>query len=139
MMVSRHIVFSIPPSLAVYFITRSLLDVSLFLSGAVLMDFDHYLDYVIKKRGLGLRKAYRYNLEQMKINLNGLNQSPVLNYFHTIEFFVIISVMTLVFPLFKWLLPGMLFHIALDLTEIFRKYDPKIRTFSIIRSLRHRR
>lgn len=137
MMVSRHIAFSLPP-LAGAYLLGGLPGGALFFAGAVLIDFDHYLDYVLKEKRLGLADAYRYNIEINERALKRLNPEPIMNYFHTVEFFALVFLAALFLPPLRWLFAGMAFHITLDVVEILRKFDPGVRSFSIVGSMRRR-
>lgn len=132
MLVSRHITFSLLPSAAVYLVTSSIPDVAFFLTGAVLIDFDHYLDYVHRTKKLSPVEAYRYNVELLLKRLKRLDTEPSLHYFHTVESLIIMLALSVLFPPVKWILPGVLFHVGLDLYGIARSDDLNTRSHSIL-------
>ncbi len=137
-MVSRHIGFSLLPAAGIFILTEKATATALFLAGAVLIDFDHYLDYVIKEKRLSPREAYKYNIRINEMALRRQIKGPLLNYFHTAEFFAFMLAASVFYTPLGWVFAGMVFHISLDVYEILMKFDPRVRSFSVIWSMRHR-
>ena len=88
----------------------------IFLS-SFLFDFDHYIFYVFKRKNFNPFKCLNFYKElddkyNRKIYL-GI-QKYSLCFFHTIEFLFFIFAISLFYPIFKYILIGLLFHISLD-------------------------
>ncbi|MDP7506794.1 MAG: hypothetical protein QF362_05140 [Candidatus Woesearchaeota archaeon] len=79
--------------------------------GGFLIDFDHYLYYIIKFRSLNLKKASKYFLKP------GLKD--VLVIFHTFEFMIVFTLFCLYFNLYL-LLTGYLIHNILDYIYLYK-------------------
>ncbi len=100
------------------------------LVGGFLIDTDHYIDYAIRKKDFSLRNAYRYFDNRHKPNTNP--EKDLLHIFHTIEFFLLIIILSLFFQFIFITLIGMVFHELLDLVEFTRKKLWDFRAISAI-------
>ena len=102
-----------------------------------LIDFDHYIVYVKRKKEVSLRKSYIY-FKNLKTTIqnhlkNRINIKTPLVIFHTFEFLILTFILALFFEVFLFLLVGMLFHSLLDIIDIqhnFKTLSP--RPFSLI-------
>ncbi len=101
----------------------------IFFSGW-LVDSDHYLECVVRKKSLSLKKAYNYYLEKDKNDKILLRQGKKpkfvlhLHVFHTIEAFLLILLFSIYFDFFKFVLIGFVFHQLLDVVYFFyQKYQ----------------
>lgn len=102
-----------------------------------LIDIDHYLVYVIRKKAINPRKAHSYFYsihKNLKPMLNkGVKVKAPLVFIHTIEFLVFTFVLALFYPLFLFILAGILFHSLLDVIDMFMVFGTVYpRSFSII-------
>ena len=92
--------------------------VVLIFLAAVFIDFDHYLIYAYHKKRLGLKGAFRYYEELGRREARWIRektgQKSHLHVFHTIEFHLLILILAWYFPIFYYLLIGMVFHSLLD-------------------------
>ena len=108
-----------------------------FFAASVLIDFDHYLDYVYRNRlsDFSVRRMFRFVAALDK----RAKESPtvLLSVFHTIEFLLLVyAVAVLVGAPSMWaLLWGMLFHIALDVVDLLRNRTPFVRAYSLFECL----
>ncbi len=89
----------------------------IFLAAAVLIDFDHYIIYVAKKKDVNLKRGYTFlkKLEekQRKPNFNN-RYTFFLCIFHTYEFLLVIFVLSFIYnPLFA-VFTGFIFHLMID-------------------------
>jgi hypothetical protein len=99
--------------------TFTFLQLSIILIAAVFIDTDHWLVYVVKKKDFSVIKAYKW-----MISLEKLKKKPTfLCIFHTIEFFIIIFLLSLKFEIFKFILLGMAFHMLLDLIAALKEKE----------------
>jgi len=136
MLISKHIVisgifvllFSILVNLPI------LISLVIFLS-SVLIDFDHYLFFVWRKRDISLRNAYKYYIEAPK----GKEGKPGMMIFHTAEFFIFVLFLSFANTLFLFVLMGMVIHIIIDIFGMILDEDQRIFSFTLymIRSLVH--
>ncbi len=102
-----------------------------FLSG-VLIDVDHYLFYVKRKKNISLKKAYYYCRDTLF--------HDVLHIFHVIEFWLLILILSFFYKIFLFISIGIIFHLYLDVIHLY--YHPEkinARTFSIITWILRRR
>ncbi len=128
-----HIIISAIFSFLALFFYNDYLFWALFFLSAVLIDFDHYLYYVYKKRDLSLPRAYEYHKYILEIELDKGGQKEILMIFHTIEFFIVLLILSILFSFLWPIFFGCLFHEAIDLgygtTQKDKKYK---RAFSLI-------
>ena len=109
----------------------------LFAVGGVLIDVDHYLLYIERRRSLSVPGMFRYFRELQPI------QSTIpyigLCIFHTIDFFILLGLLAIWYPCFWYLLAGCLFHFCIDLFDLRRKGILTIRAFFLVEHLIRRR
>jgi hypothetical protein len=132
MYVKYHVFYGLIFSALVYFIFPqiNLFGALIIFSSSILIDFDHYLIYVFRKKDLSIKKAYWYcrYLGDKYRNLPKKTAEKVhtpLAWFHSIEALIIINLISLIFPIFWFVFIGMVFHIATD------------RSYAIYRSFKH--
>ncbi len=136
MLVSRHIVTGILFVIAFTVISNLhiLLAIIIFLS-SVLIDFDHYLFYVWRKKDISLKNAYKYYRELP----SGRSGKPGIMIFHTAEFFIFVLFISFVFPIFIFVLFGMILHLAVDILGMRLNGDKRVFSFTtyIVKSTLH--
>ena len=112
-------------------------EILLFAVGGVLIDVDHYLLYIQRRRNFSVAGMFRFFRELQPI------QSSIpyvgLCIFHTIDFFILIGVLAIFYPIFFPLLLGLLYHFCIDLFDLNRKCMLSIRPFFLIEHLIRRR
>lgn len=112
-------------------------DLAAFAAGAVLIDVDHYLLYMQRRRSLSVRGMFRYFEElqpiQEKIPYIGLCA------FHTIDFYLLLAVLSRFYPILYSVLCGCLYHFVFDLIHLRRKNVLFIRSYFLIEHLIRRR
>ena len=112
-------------------------ELGLFAVGGVLIDVDHYLLYIQRRRSLSVPGMFRYFRELQPI------QSTIpyigLCIFHTIDFFILLGLLAIWYPCFWYLLAGCLFHFCIDLFDLRRKGILTIRAFFLVEHLIRRR
>ncbi len=113
-----------------YLFNISILHSLIFFLASVFIDIDHYFLFVIRKNNFSLKKSYMWN-----VNLLEKHHKSTLHIFHTIEFLILIFLLSLLNSLFLFILVGLLFHSVFDLIEI--TYDQKfgVREHFLIRYL----
>jgi hypothetical protein len=93
------------------------------IAGGYLVDFDHYVLYVIRTRDWNLGRAINYYRKR-----RFLIKRPVLHIFHTIEAFIVLAALSLYWTFFLVVLFGYLLHMLLDLIDAARckKWDDRV-------------
>jgi hypothetical protein len=102
--------------------------VVVFLAATVLIDFDHYLIYIVKRNNLALKKVYIFfkKLEKRQQNPNFKGKYLFfLSIFHTYEFILIIFLFTFFNRFASLILLGLLFHLSLDIISTKISYSNK--------------
>jgi len=79
------------------------------LATTVLIDIDHYLLYVFRKKDFSLRKSFYYFFN------NEFGENRILCIFHTAEFWTILLIASFFYSTFFYVLLGVTFHFFLDL------------------------
>lgn len=113
--------------------------VLIFLS-SFLIDFDHYMYYVFKKKDINPFKSTSWFMKNHK---NGVikkfekknSKNKVKAYFcafHTVELLLLIFIFALFIKPFLFILLGMLFHSLLDVIDLTIRKDIHLREFSTI-------
>lgn len=100
----------------------------IFLS-SVLIDFDHYLYYIIKKKDFSLRNAYRWFIQNREIWLalsrkEKENMKHGIIIFHGIECWILLALLVFVHKIFLFVLIGVLIHMILDFIDLYRYNVP---------------
>src|SRR3989344_4483713 len=101
----------------------------IFLS-SVLIDFDHYLYYALKKKDLNLNHSYNWFIEKdkqfRKMPIEKREKYKRVNFvFHGIEFIIILALLIYVHVIFVYILVGILFHLILDFIDLERRKEKK--------------
>jgi len=90
----------------------------IFLS-SFLIDFDHYMIYVIKTKNFSLNKAFDYHITEGKMALKekakGIRKKGHFHVFHTLEFLILVYILSFLWYPFIFILIGMIFHSLLDI------------------------
>lgn len=88
----------------------------IFLS-AFLIDVDHWFVFVFKKKSLSISKSYKWFIALLKLK----NPPTFLCIFHTVEFFILIALLSLYSVFFQLVLIGMGFHVILDILDSIKE------------------
>ena len=125
MLPKTHAILAAIFSLLIYFIFHLyLFSVVLIFLASVFIDFDHYLWYFYRKKSLNLKDAYFWFKEKrqkwLKLSKKGREDyKRVYLVFHSIEFWIILGLLSFINQIFLFILIGVLFHMILDYIEIF--------------------
>ncbi len=110
--------------------------VSLILVSGILIDIDHYFWYIYKYKNFSLLKCYRYFIATM--NKDRLFENlGALVIFHTIEFLLVMMLLSLYNKLALIFTIGLLSHYLLDLIWYFNVPKRIIASTSIISWIIH--
>jgi hypothetical protein len=108
----------------------------LILASSVLIDVDHYLYYVYKKRDLSLKNAHNWFIRRLKkfllLSREKRNKFYTGIFFlHGVEVLIILFFLSFILKYFLYILIGFAFHIILDL--VFQTiYIDRIHKVSVI-------
>lgn len=121
MLPKSHALFGFLFAYIVYWLTSiTIFQAIMIFLASVLIDFDHYLYYIIIKKRISLKSAYNW----FKIRRDKLLQlsykerrkhKQVILIFHGIEPLIILFLLSQFFPLLDYIAVGFIFHIILDL------------------------
>jgi hypothetical protein len=109
MLPKTHLIFGAIFSVLVYFFfSITFFQASLIFLSSFLIDIDHYLLYICRKKDFSLKNAYLWhkNIE--------VPHKPFLHIFHTIELILLIGIFSFIFQSFLFVLIGILFHSIFD-------------------------
>jgi len=129
MLPSKHFIFGIIFALILLFIFPQIGFTGFFIiiASTILIDIDHYIYYIYKKRSLNLFEAYQEVIQNgIKFNKMSKTQKEEIYFeiciFHGVEaiIFLFILFIYLNSPFYLFILTGFVFHQILDLTEIIK-------------------
>jgi hypothetical protein len=96
--------------------------ISVMFLSTFLIDFDHYMNAVLKTRRLGLFSAFEYYKILIKRGhaerKKGIFKKGDFHIFHTIEFHALVLLAGFVHPVFFYVFAGMAFHSLVDLISL---------------------
>jgi hypothetical protein len=143
---SQHIIASVIFILMIFFLfpNVSLLNLFIILTSAVLIDVDHYLFYWIGKKDPSLRNAYHWFLERGEY-FKKLSKERKKKYhvaimpLHSLEFLIILILLSILHKIFFFIFIGSAFHIILDLIYELSVGKKAIYKVSLIYTLLNKR
>lgn len=106
-----HFVFSLIPAILLY--NSFGWKVGFILAGGVLIDIDHFIWYVCKYRKYSLNDCYYHYIDSHETNFK--NIIGILLIFHTIEFLLLMIVVSFFSQIALLFTIGLLVHYLLDL------------------------
>ena len=113
-------------------------ETAIFCAGSILIDVDHQIFYFVRTGRFDIPGMFRYFRESVDEHLGAIPYLGVC-IFHTAEFFLSVAILSAFFPPLRYLLAGMIFHLALDIYDLVRLKIPFIRAYSLIEHLIRRR
>jgi hypothetical protein len=141
MLPSRHIIYGFLFSILIGLLFNfNIFQIALIFLSSFLIDFDHYLWYVSKKRDFNPIDSIKWFKKKREdwINLpiaKRKNYRGGIYLFHGIEFCTLIFFLGFFNNIFFFILIGILFHMTLDLLELLYLRKPLYPKLSIIYSL----
>lgn len=136
MLPKYHIISGILLSLALYFLHNlTYLQAFIVFLAAFLIDIDHYLIYVIKKKDFSIRNSMNFfywkSKEWLKMSVKERKKyKRSIFIFHGIEFWVILFFLYFYVPEILFIAYGFALHMILDYIDLFIKREPLIVKFS---------
>jgi len=124
MLPQKHILLGLIFAIVIFFLFPSvgILNASIIFLSSFLIDVDHYIYYVFKKKNLNLFKAYhwfKHNTRRCKTLSKEQKQKVHFGtyFLHGIETLILLFVLgNFLSPIFYFILIGFTFHMTLDLT-----------------------
>jgi len=133
-----HILFGFLATLILKF-TTSLNDTILLVIffSSFLIDVDHWLLYVYRKKDLSIKNAYNWFIEKKKKYLilsakEKRKYKHPLMIFHGIEFWILLFILSIFSKIFVFILIGFAIHLLFDYLEILYLGEPLYIKFSQI-------
>jgi hypothetical protein len=106
-----HLLFGLLFAYVVYWFTSiTIFQAIIIFLASFLIDVDHYLWYIYKKKNWNLKKAIYFLKTNKKLK--------TLMIFHTIEFHIIIGLLSFFWRGFFYIFIGMFFHSLVDLVKL---------------------
>lgn len=116
-----HFVFGVLFALSIFLIFPRIgfLGFFMIIISSVLIDFDHYVYYVLRKKDFSLKNAYNWFVQNEKKYLSLPPQIrkkvyPSLCLIHTFEFLILFSFLIFYSHFFLFIITGFVFHLFLD-------------------------
>lgn len=114
--------------------------------GGFLIDVDHYIEHIFSHKTLSIKHAYKFYMKKSKIILKQTKKGiphrfkPYFHFFHTIEVYLILIILSFYSTYALIILIGLTFHQLLDLGDfIYNKIKYPIlkyeRCYSLIQYL----
>lgn len=110
MLIKYHFLFGFIVSLLLYPIYG--INVLIIFFTNILLDVDHYILYIFKFKSFDIVKAHNYFFNEEK---------PFLLFFHTVEFLLVLLLLSFYFRLAFFALIGVAIHLLLDIYEEMRE------------------
>lgn len=115
------------------------------LLSSVLIDVDHYAYYLFKYKDSSIRNAYTWykNIKPMENAAKKKHPEKSIKasfcIFHTIEFLLIILIISFFSKFFMFLFIGLIFHSLVDILDLKIRNDLHLREFSFFLYLKRRK
>ena len=122
-----HTVQSVATSAILYpFIGENVVPFGL---AVIFIDLDHVIEYVRDLKTFKPEGFFPYNkFIEKNLDKNFL----ILAMFHTIEFFLLMLVLAGIFPVFKYVFLGLVYHMCADILYLKKLHHPFARAYSLI-------
>ena len=122
-----HIVQSVATSAILYpFIGENVVPFGL---AVIFIDVDHVIEYARDLKTFNLRGIFPYaKFIEKNLDKNFL----LLAMFHTIEFLLLTLVLAGIFPVFKYVFLGLVYHMCADMIYLKKLHYPFARAYSLI-------
>jgi len=122
-----HTVQSVATSTILYpFIGENVIPFGL---AVIFIDLDHVIEYVRDLKTFRPWGIFPYN-KLIEKNLD--KKYLILAMFHTIEFLLLTLVLAGIFPVFKYVFMGLVYHMCADMFHLIRLRYPFARSFSLV-------
>ena len=136
-----HILYGAIFSLIIWLAVPNLnpLYIVLTFLASVFIDFDHYMCSVCKTKKISLFHSFRYHEKLQKREFEdraqGIRAKSDFHIFHTIEFHILIGILSFFWIGFFYIFIGMVFHSLLDIISLLYDDFMYVREFFLVRWL----
>lgn len=135
----KHLFFGFIFSLILFFLFPQIgfINLGIVISSSVLIDVDHYLWYVYKKKDWNLKNSYNWHIGLIKKGLSFPRKKRIELYagfcfLHGFEFLFLLSIFgILLSKFFLFIFMGVAFHLLLDIVE-GTTYQDRVDKFSLL-------
>jgi len=135
MLPRTHIIINLFLSL-IFSFKIPFLGIVIFFLSSILIDIDHYIYYIIKKKDFNIKNSYKYFIKR-ELKLKKLSDKelkklkhPIL-FLHGIEPLLVIYFLSLSYPILVYVYLGFFIHLIEDLIHEKKAYLTKLRFFLI--------
>jgi hypothetical protein len=121
-----HILYGAVFTLVIYLASPSIPPIYFLLLffSSFLIDFDHYVCFFLNTGKLSLKESFKYHDELMKIEddeaSKGIRRRGDFHLFHTLEFQILIGLLSFVWIGFFYIFIGLIFHTLIDMLHLLR-------------------
>ena len=136
MLPKYHIVIGAIITLIIFSIfTITPLQALIIFFSSFLIDVDHYILYIFKTKNLSLKKSRKYFFERRRNWLKLLTEDQkrykrFIYFFHGIEFWILLIILSIYFPIIWFVLLGIAIHMILDFIDFIYYKQPLYAKFS---------
>ena len=130
----QHMIINIVPSFLWYYLTGNWFYAILFFISAFAADCDHAIAIALYERTASLPKIFKI-LKNEFFNDVKKYEEKLACVFHTVEFMILLGVLSFYFSFFVPILFGVMFHVLCDIVTVAWKKNKRIffLTFFIIK------
>lgn len=141
MLPRSHILFGMIFSFLIWLLFPiTLLDASIIFLSSFLIDIDHYLLYMLRKKDFSLSHAYKYFYKTgMKVLNSKKKLKCPISFMHTAEFLILLAILSIFSHYLFLVFIGFLFHSILDIVMMIKKNRMHAREFSLINYMVNRK
>ena len=137
MLPSRHILAGFLISIILYIAGFSLVQSLVFFLSSFLIDVDHYLYYVYRKKDLSLKRSFNWylKLDKKYFAMPKITQAKYYAgfcIFHGIESIIILFILGIFYPILNFVALGFIAHLFLDAIQKIREDQDSLEVLSII-------
>lgn len=138
MLVKYHILFGLVFSIILYLVfPLTVLEASVIFLSSFLIDVDHYLWHIFNKKSMSLKKSidYFFNKRKKYTLMDSKEREKykkTILFFHSLEFLIIVLLLSFINRFFLFVFIGLFFHLFLDILEYIYIKEPLYSKLSII-------
>ena len=122
----KHIICGFLFSLILFilFPSISILGALIIFLSSIAIDIDHYIYFILLKKSISLKKAYDWFVIDRKFWLELSPQKrekfrKKILFLHGVEFLILLGVLAFLSSFFLYIFIGVLFHLILDLIDLY--------------------
>ena len=142
MKITNHIFLGIIFSIFLFFLNFNFSQISIVFLSSILIDGDHYVYYILKRRNFNLLKCYSWYIENLKRTMRLPMHERKKIYsgfflFHGIEILIVLFLLgKFISPIFIWIGVGFSFHFIVDIFDEIKvkgSYDKSSLIYNLFR------